>query len=203
MTEPNVVNWAEDRKRIRDLKQQLAALRVAVNPDGTLTHAEVIEQAKENRTLAGRVADLGNENMRLREELAAAKAEALAVARAYDPGCEEYHKDEQVDAMLGARACAEALQTLAEYLGNDPEGDLAGGVDDVLGELEAAKAEVERLREALESRVLLVSEPQCDHPYMDRMCDICGASDITNGGERFRHKPDCVLATQESKNGKQ
>lgn len=57
--------------RIDELVWQLAALRAAVNPDASLTTGEIVEQAKEHRVLAQQVADMGNECMELRGQLAA------------------------------------------------------------------------------------------------------------------------------------
>lgn len=83
----------------------------------------------------------------LRKEMATAKTERLALARIYDPNCDEYDYETQLQAMKGARHTVEAMQELAGAMSMDPEGCLTDVPDKVLGELEAAKEEAERLRE--------------------------------------------------------
>lgn len=78
-------------------------------------------------------------------EIERLKEEQLAIAREYDPNCEEYHFDEQVQAMKSAAFCVEQLQELAEAIGDDPESSLMLTVDTALGKIREQAEEIERL----------------------------------------------------------
>jgi hypothetical protein len=104
-------------------------------------------------------------------EIAALKASRLNIARVYDPNCEEWHEEEQIEVMRAAAGWGNALQELAEGLGDDPEGELTGCVDKALGEIAAlreregeltADAHRERQRAEAAERVARVAQADAE-----------------------------------------
>ena len=75
--------------------------------------------------------------------------ERIAIARTYDPNCDEYDYQEQIDRMKGARECVEALQDLTEAIGRDPEGCLVDSVDEVLGKMDDLENKITELTNEL------------------------------------------------------
>lgn len=100
----------------------------------------------------------------LEMQLATARSERIELARIYDPNCDEYDYETQAEAMKGAAQTVDAMQELAKAVGMDPEGCLVDVPDKVLGELEAANAECERLR--VFERAMESMAAQMIHPKM-------------------------------------
>jgi len=157
-------------KELADVKAECVRLRCdradsERATDTWIDVAAVFEAA--SRTMSDECDDLDRQLHELRKEMDAAKTERLALARIYDPNCDEYDYETQLQAMEGARRTVEAMQELAGAMAMDPEGCLTDVPDKVLGELEAAKEEAARLRElylhALK-QVDRIFQPCREHP---------------------------------------
>lgn len=136
-----------------------------------------------------------NEFAAAKEEIERLKTAAISLMRAYDPNCDEWIFQDELDKMIAARESVDSLQELAKHLGSDPEGCLSNIGDDAIGLIESlrtsailASEENESLRTALAEaheklNLLITPQAEADREF-GRTCrehEECDVAAIKSG----------------------